>query len=930
MFCFLTNQKTSQTRPIFTFSRLMAVQALALLCAFVWTPLAHSARVQNVSVKGNKIIETSLIKSHIQLKKGSIYSEKAVQKDVRQLFSLGFFDYIEARKSAGQKGVNIIYKLKERIHIGQVEFKGNDSVKTDDLKDLSLVKEHSFLNFDKLKKTFSAIKEKYKEKGYYLAEVSYKTEQLPKEKKIKLIIQIEENRKLLIKKINFVGNRNIRSEELKAFLLTRERNILSFLGSSGIFQPKFIERDLQFIEYYYRDKGWLNVRAHQPEITITPDKRFLYITFSISEGPRFKIGQAGFQGDGAVSSEQVAERLSLRKQEYFSLSRLHKDMQMISLLYKDQGYAFVQVKPLFYPDPAEEDKIHILFKAEKGEIYKVRRIRLLGNKNTRDKTLFRRFQIREGDRYSESRKELSKQLLQQLGYFEKIEIEPVPGPAGQGELDLLVRVEERDNTGEAHIAGGYNSQTRLFIQGGVKKQNLLGLDQSVALNLNFSAYSESFSFSYQNPYFLDSRWNFAFDVFNVAQSSLSRSGSIHTSPVASLFSSQDYFSYFRLDTGFSVSIGRHLTEFSTMFLKYKLQSQSLSRKPVFYFRKLPILSPVFQFLFGAEAPSPTASADQPAETSLDTVSSTKNSPAPAEEKEQIQWISDPRESITFTDIYPLEEGTGLNSSLSVIWEYDKRNDRFYASAGWFARLSAEYSGLGGDFNYTKLQGKLYHYYSPFWKLVIKNRLDYGWVFSNIKGRKALFTELFLLGGPYNLRGFQVNSQGPRKLSQDALKYAHNYNRRIIRAKEELSKQKRELAQWESGPSDKDEKTAEKIREMTADITQNERWAESQPLKYPEAFAQRPYGGAQMFFYSLELEIPLIEKAQLRAAVFFDIGEANDRLRFDLSGQLRANVGAGIRWKSPFGPLNLDLAVPYKPRKEYNEQEWEFQIGMSVF
>ena len=83
----------------------------------------------------------------------------------------------------------------------------------------------------------------------------------------------------------------------------------------------------------------------------------------------------------------------------------------------------------------------------------------------------------------------------------------------------------------------------------------------------------------------------------------------------------------------------------------------------------------------------------------------------------------------------------------------------------------------------------------------------------------------------------------------------------------------------------------------------------------------------MFFYSLELEIPLIERAELRGALFFDIGEANDKLLFDLNDQLRANVGFGIRWKSPFGPINLDWALPYKPRKEFNEHSWEFQFSI---
>ena len=813
------------------------LKAFLFFCIFVWTPLSHSKRINSLSIKGNQIIETEWIRSHIQLKTGSPYSEKIVQKDVRQLFSLGFFDDIEVFRSFSKKGLNVVYQVKERTPIGKVEFKGNDSIKTEDLKELSLIKEYSFLNFDQLKKTLLAIKEKYKKKGYYLAEVSYKIKKDPQEKKkLKLIIEIKENTKLFIKRISFIGNRNVSSRALQALMLTKEQDVLSFISSSGIFQPKYIDRDLQFIEYYYRDKGYLNVRVHQPEITITPDKNFLYIYFSISEGPRFKIGQVDFRGDDIVPAEKVRDRLKLKETEYFSLGRLQEDIRLISFLYKNKGYAFVEVQPLFFPDPTEEDKVHILFKVDKGKAYKLRRIHLFGNKNARDKVILRRFRIREGELFSESKKELSRQLIQQLGYFDKVRLEPVPSTTETGELDLFVHVKERENTGEAHLAGGYNSQTRLFIQGGIKKQNFLGLDQSIALNVNFNKYNEIFALSYQNSYLLDTHWNFVFDAFNVSQNTLSGSSSSAVS-----FQSQDYFSYFQLNTGFSISLGRHLTEFSSVFLKYRLQKQSLQKNAVYLLRDLPVLAPVFRFLFGEK-----------------------------EEEDEEHLL---REA-TFSDIYNLKEGNGLNSSLSAILEYDRRNDRYYASKGFFARLSAEYSGLGGDFDYTKWQGDLRHYYSPFWKLVIKNKLNYGWVFSNNKKKPVPFTELFLLGGPYNLRGFEVNSQGPRRFSQLAFDYA-------LKNK----------------------------------------------LENPKAFAQRPYGGTQMFFYSLEFEFPIIERAELKGAFFFDLGEANDQLVFDRENQLRADAGVGIRWRSPLGPISLDWALPYKPRKEFAEQDWKFQFSI---
>ena len=877
-------------------------------CLFVFSPFAYSKKVGGISIQGNKLIETALIKSHIQLKKGSAYSDQKVKQDVRKLFSLGFFDDIQVHVHSGKKGLNVLYQFKERIPITEVEFKGNDHIKTEDLKELSLIKEYDFLNWAKLQKTLVAIKKKYKEKGYYTAEVSYKTQKIPKANKFKLLIDIQENKKLFIKKISLIGNRNIPSRELKAFLQTKEWNILSFLGSSGIFKPEAIERDRQFMEYYYRDKGYLNVRVKKPEIDITPDKRHLYIAFSISEGSRFKIGQALFQGDDIVSSESVKDILSLDKQEYFSLSRLQKDVQLISNLYKDKGYAFAVVSPLFYPDRGEEDKIHVQFKVEPGELYKVRRIEVLGNHKARDKVILRRVHIREGDIYSESKKELSRQLIQQLGYFEEVKFQFSRKNTKAKELDLVVHIKERESTGEAHLAGGFNNQTKLFIQGGLKKQNFLGLDQSVAGNVNFNKYQETLTLSYQAPYFLDSRWNFAFDFFNVAQDTLSGLETVSASSINSLFSSREYSPYSRLDTGFSISLGRHITEYSTVFLKYKLQNQELSYDSIYFLRELPVLSSVFDFLFGSDKKSSgTQKSKQELLESGDTLQ---------------QWsaLSYPR----FKDVYNLKDGKGINSSVSLIWEYDKRNDRYYASAGFFTRLSAEYSGLGGDFDYTKMRGKFHHYYSPFWKLVIKNRFDYGLVFSNKKAKNPPFSELFLLGGSYNLRGFDLNTQGPRRFSQEGLDYAHSYNQLIEQAKSELNQRKSQLEILKNQAST--EVNQAKIDELEKKIAQYESISSSQSIEFPEAFSKRAYGGSQMFFYSLELEIPIIESSGLRGAVFFDVGEANDNLLFDLDDKLRANAGVGIRWKSPFGPISLDWAFPYKPRKTFGEKNMNFQFS----
>ena len=206
---------------------------------------------------------------------------------------------------------------------------------------------------------------------------------------------------------------------------------------------------------------------------------------------------------------------------------------------------------------------------------------------------------------------------------------------------MKVHVKERENTGEAHFAGGYNTLHKLFINAGVKKRNFLGLDQSLSLQLTLHKYQERFSFSYHNPYLMDSLWSLSFSLFNVGQEMISGLGGSSLP----FLQNQDYSSYSQQNTGFSVSLGRHITDFFTMFLKYRLQKQKFGGS-VYFLRNLPILSPAFEFLFG--------------------------------KKEQLS-----QSPLFFDDIYKLDEAKGWNSSLSATWEYDKRNDRYYASKGFF-------------------------------------------------------------------------------------------------------------------------------------------------------------------------------------------------------------------------------------------------------
>ena len=461
------------------------------------------------------------------------------------------------------------------------------------------------------------------------------------------------------------------------------------MDSSGIYDPLHLERDIQLIEYLYRDKGYLNVRLQKPEISITADKKHIYISFTINEGYPFYIGQVDFAEDEIVQKDQVLQSLQLDKSPLFSLGSMLKDLKFIEDLYKEKGYAFAKAFPEVIPDPSEDNKVHILFKVEKRNSYQVGKIKIFGNKETRDKVILRQFSLQEGKKYQKSKEEESQALIQRLGFFEEVRVKLKKREKEKAVADIELHVKEKEHTGEAHLAGGYNSLYKLFVRGGVKKINFLGRGHSIALQMELSRFQEIFNFNYYNPYLWDTNWSFSLDIFNMQQDRLSDYYSFFFSEREE----QNFFSYSQMNRGFTLSIGRHITDYFSTSLKYRLQRQFLSDSSFLVTRN------VFRFFNFFDK----------------------------EDREQGQ-----KNPIRLNEVIPLKEGEGLISSLTSVFEYDKRNDRYHTTKGYYGQLSLEYAGLGGDFKHTKIQGNIRHYQKLFWKFVLKNSLNFGSVFSNEK------------------------------------------------------------------------------------------------------------------------------------------------------------------------------------------------------
>ena len=362
---------------------------LLFLCAsFLALPsYALSKIVRRVDVLGNQTISKSAIQAQLKTKKGFRLRDSTVVQDVQRLYGMGYFERISVRSKIRRGRLIVVFEVKEKPRISSIVYEGNSALSEKKLEELSELKKYEFLSVKKLQKGIANIKKGYEEKGYFLPSVSYRIKSRKDTGKIDLIIDIQEGKKALIRRILFVGNKNVSDQMIKPFLLNKEKNIFSFITNAGVYKKENLRRDQQLIRWLYMDRGYMDAKVGEPQVTLSPSKDGIYISFYISEGEKFKVGQIDFSGDLIFSKLELRKLLSLKTGEVFKYSFLQRDLMAVQTKYGDEGYAFANVNPRFSTQGGSE--IHLLLDIQKGEQVHINHINISGNTVTRDRVLRR-------------------------------------------------------------------------------------------------------------------------------------------------------------------------------------------------------------------------------------------------------------------------------------------------------------------------------------------------------------------------------------------------------------------------------------------------------------------------------------------------------------------------------------------------------------
>lgn len=468
-------------------------------------------RLIEIRVEGNRRVEQAAIARALKQKVGELFDPSRTGDDLRALWALKYFNDIQLLVQRAPNGIAYVVRVTEKPAIRSVTLAGNDELSKDDFKDLIDVKPFTILDVAKVKANEKKIQEKYVEKGYFLAEVKGELKPIGDEgTEVELIFQINEHAKVQVKEILFLGASKVKPDDIKAVMATQEGGYLSFLTSQGTYREELFQRDLQIIQMAYFDRGFINIRVDKPIVTLSADKKNISITIKVEEGESYEVGKLDFSGDLLVEKDVLRRLMTSKEKTTFNRSLLAKDIQAITDVYYDSGYAYANITPVTAVN-ADAKTIDLTFDVQKGPKVYIERIDIVGNTKTRDKVIRRQLRVYEGELFSGTGMRRSKEKVTALGFFESVEVTHRPGSDGE---HVLVQVEIKEkSTGTFQVGLGFSNVESFIFTAQVQQQNFLGWGQSVSANMQLSGLRSFFQLSFFDPYFLDTNFIFSVDAY---------------------------------------------------------------------------------------------------------------------------------------------------------------------------------------------------------------------------------------------------------------------------------------------------------------------------------------------------------------------------------------------------------------------------------
>ena len=490
------------------FNKVLYISLLSL-SVILHTQAAQEFVIEDIRVEGLERITPGTVFNYLPMKVGDVFDDSRSSEAVKALFKTGFFEDVRLERD----GNVLIFLFRERPAIGSIAMSGNEEIKTDEL--LDNLKQFGFAEGrvfvqSQLDQVEQELQRQYYSFGKYAVKIDSTITELDNNR-VAILIEVSEGVTAKLKKINIVGNNVFKEKKLlKQFKLSTP-NLFSFFTKNDQYSKQKLAGDLESLRSYYLDNGYLNFNIDSTQVSITPDKKDIYITINITEGEQYTITDIKLAGDLIVTQEQLYEMITIKSGELFSRQKVTESSKKLTERIGNEGYSFGNVNSI--PDINKEDKtVAITFFVDPGKRVYVRRINFSGNSKTRDEVLRREMRQQEGAWISTTQIERGKQRLGRTGYFKDVNVETVAVAGTTDQVDVQYTVDEAPG-GQLSAGLGFSQGQGLIFNANISQNNFLGSGKRVSFAFNNSDVNTRYAIGYLNPYYTKDGISRGFNAF---------------------------------------------------------------------------------------------------------------------------------------------------------------------------------------------------------------------------------------------------------------------------------------------------------------------------------------------------------------------------------------------------------------------------------
>ena len=496
--------------------------ACLLVCSALVSP-AWAARLKDISIEGTRRIENATVMDYLNLEKGQNITDADLDAATKTLFSKGLFSDVDIQM---KKGV-VYIKVKENPIVHTVYFEGNKALSDDILKTEVLLKSRMVYTQRKVQSDAARLVEVYKRNGRFDATVTPKV--IDKDQnRVDIVFEIDEGHKTLVKKINITGNQAFSESDLQDKMMTKEQAWYRFLSSTDTYDPDRLNYDQELLRRFYLEKGYVDFKINNAMAELLPDRSGFVINIDVDEGKRYRFGTPTINVSlpEYKDKEKLNALIDFKAGDYFDVSRVDETVNALTQEIENQGYAFVEVTPDYQKDDATQT-MNIVFRITEGPKVYINKIRITGNSRTLDKVIRREFRIKEGDAFNAAKLRRSKQRVEDLDYFGRVDMQTQP-TSDPDRADVVLDVAEK-STGAFSIGIGWSSYDGMMFETGIQERNLLGTGNILGINAMLSQKETQYTVGLTNPYFMDKNLTAGVDLFRNTRDNSDSSSYSYTS-----------------------------------------------------------------------------------------------------------------------------------------------------------------------------------------------------------------------------------------------------------------------------------------------------------------------------------------------------------------------------------------------------------------